>query len=288
MIIELLRNIKNQLTPISGDLAQADAELIIEQSLNISKAQLYTGCSIRVDKDDVARINTIVERHLQGEPLPYIFGRAYFYDREFFVSGDVLIPRPDTETLVEAVFKSEQNHQAAFIDLGTGSGILAAVLTAHRPAWSAVAVDVSLGALRAAARNVALADDRGGYPRQSVSLVCADMFDAIKPKKQFDFAVSNPPYIPSRQVEALDKSVADYEPRLALDGGGDGLDYYRVISKRAGMYLKDMGRAYLEIGYDQGDSIPTIFRSDGWTDIAVIKDLAGRDRVLTAVSPYRF
>jgi release factor glutamine methyltransferase len=270
---ELLRDIRARLTPSSGDLAQNDAEYIIEQSLNISKTRLYTDASVIIDDDGLARVNAITERHLRGEPLPYIFGKAYFYDREFFVNGDVLIPRPDTETLIETIINTEKDRPARFVDIGTGSGILAAVLTAHRPAWSAVAVDISYRALRTAARNT----------NKSVCLVCCDMMTAVKPHKRFDFVVSNPPYISSAQMEKLDGSVVNYEPHTALHGGDDGLYYYRMISDTAGMYLKDSGRVYLEIGYDQGESVPGIFRDGGWSDITVIKDLGGRDRVVTAV-----
>ena len=278
-INKLLRDIRTKLIPISDDLALADAENIIEQSLNINRTQLYTDTSIIISDDDLARINTIVERRLLGEPLPYILGKAYFYDREFFVNGDVLIPRPDTETLIETVINTEKNATAQFIDIGTGSGILAAVLTALRPVWSAVAIDISYRAARVAAQNI-----HHPSTNKNINLICSDMLTAIKPQKQFDFIVSNPPYISSPQMKTLDDSVAAYEPHTALHGGDDGLDYYRMISGAAKMYLKDRGRVYLEIGYDQGISVPGILVDDGWSDIVVIKDLASRDRVVTASS----
>jgi len=272
-INELLRDINTRLTPSLGDLALADAETIIEQSLNITRNQLYTDTSIVVNDDDLSSINKIIERRLRGEPLQYILGKAFFYDREFTVNPDVLIPRPDTETLVETVVNTEKNIPARFADIGTGSGILAAVLTALRPAWASVAVDVSFRALQTASRNLSA----------NVPLICCDMFSAIKPARRFDFIVSNPPYISSRQMETLDKSVSSYEPRAALHGGVDGLDFYRVISSSARMYLKEGGCVYLEIGYDQGESVPEIFLNDGWSEITVTKDLGGRDRVVRAV-----
>jgi release factor glutamine methyltransferase len=237
---------------------------------------------------------------MRGEPLPYIFGKAYFYDREFFVDGNVLIPRPDTETLVEAVINSEKNCPARFVDIGTGSGIIAAILTAHRPAWSAVAVDISSKALLIAKKNLPssnTAASRGQSPvhaeqsqspppQKNITLVCCDMLTALKPKSQFDFIVSNPPYISSTQMKTLDNSVINYEPHAALDGGGDGLDYYRRISSCAKMYLNGGGRVYLEIGYDQGGSVPEILRDGGWSGVTVIKDLGGRDRVVTAVKSF--
>ncbi|GBU21164.1 protein-(glutamine-N5) methyltransferase [Fibrobacteres bacterium R8-0-B4] len=270
---QLLIDIRNQLLQTFGDsiIADNEAVFIIEQSIGIAKEQIYLDRSICIDTNDIDRINTIVERRLCGEPLQYIFGKAYFYDREFFVNRDVLIPRPDTETLVDAVINTEKKAPAMFIDIGTGSGILAAVLTAHCSDWTAVAVDISFKALQTASRNL-----------NNIYLICSDMLSAIRADKRFDFIVSNPPYISSPQMKTLDKSVINYEPSLALCGGDDGLDYYRIISARAGMYLKDTGRIYLEIGFDQGVSVPNILRNDGWNDIAVIKDLAGRDRVAAA------
>jgi release factor glutamine methyltransferase len=275
-VLQLLREIHIRLMPMAGniDLARVDAETIIEHTLNISRTQLYAGFSRDVDSDELALIELIVGRRLRGEPLQYILEKAYFYDRFFFVDTNVLIPRPDTETLVEAVINTEKDTTARFIDIGTGSGIIAATLTAHRAAWTAIAVDISYKALQTASRNII---------NERCKLACCDMFGAIKPENQFDFIVSNPPYISSPQMSVLDKSVINHEPHAALHGGADGLDFYRVISDQAKMYLKDSGRIYLEIGYDQGESVPQIFRNDGgWGDITIIKDLGGKDRVVMA------
>jgi len=272
-ISDILHNIRKRL------LSENEAVSIIEYTLNISKERLYLDSSISIDNNDIDRINTIVERRLAGEPLQYIFGKAYFYDREFLVNRDVLIPRPDTEVLIDTVINTEKKRPAVFIDIGTGSGILAAVLTAYCHDWTAVAIDISFKALRTASRNV-------NHPiNKNINLICNDMLNAIKPEKRFDFIVSNPPYISSPQIKTLDKSVIDYEPHTALCGGDDGLDYYRIISTHAGTYLKDTGRIYLEIGFDQGESVPKILLNDGWKNINVIKDLAGRDRVVVATNP---
>ncbi|MDR2592344.1 MAG: peptide chain release factor N(5)-glutamine methyltransferase, partial [Chitinispirillales bacterium] len=236
---ELLIDIRNRLSNTLDDsiLADNEAVLIIEQSIGIIKERIYLDGSIRINTDDIDRINTIVERRQSGEPLQYIFGKAYFYDREFFVNNDVLIPRPDTEILVDTVINTEKKSPAMFVDIGTGSGILAAVLTAHCPDWTAVAVDISFKALQTASRNLFGDDDKS--INNNIHLICGDMLNAVKPERRFDFIVSNPPYISSPQMKSLDKSVSSYEPHLALYGGEDGLDYYRIISTRAKMYLKD-------------------------------------------------
>ncbi|MDR2729250.1 MAG: peptide chain release factor N(5)-glutamine methyltransferase, partial [Chitinispirillales bacterium] len=182
--------------------------------------------------------------------------------------------RPDTETLIEAVLNGEKDKKTAFFaDIGTGSGVLAAILTANNPEWNAAAADVSYNALKTASRNVS----------NRVKLICADMLSAFKPIQKFDFIVSNPPYISSAQMRTLDKSVYGYEPHGALFGGEDGLEFYREISLTAQAHLKDKGRIYLEIGYDQGDSVPRILHNDGWENITVTKDIEGRDRVVKAV-----
>jgi release factor glutamine methyltransferase len=289
IISELFIDIRNRLIQALGDstLADNEAVLIIEQSLGIAKERIYLDDSISINNDDIDRINTIIGRRQSGEPLQYIFGKAYFYDREFFVNNDVLIPRPDTEILADTVINAEKKRPAAFIDIGTGGGILAAVLTAHCSDWTAIAVDISFKALQTASRNF-FGDDINQPINKSMSnniyLICSDMLNAIKPDKRFDFIVSNPPYISSPQMKTLDKSVINYEPSIALCGGEDGLDYYRMISARAKMYLKDNGRIYLEIGFDQGESVPDILNNDGWDDVKIIKDLAGRDRVAVATN----
>jgi release factor glutamine methyltransferase len=283
MMGELLRSLRDRLAPSLGSFAPIDAEAIILESLNISKTRLYTDFSRDVNENDLTRINAILERRLKGEPLQYIFGKAYFYDREFFVNPDVLIPRPDTETLIETIINTEKDAPARFIDIGAGSGIISIILTAHQPAWKALAVDISYNSLRTAARNIRNNSISGNNTSNNILLICCDMLTAVKPQNQFDFIVSNPPYISSPQMETLGKNVVNYEPRTALHGGEDGLDYYRIISNSAKKYLKEGGRIYLEIGYDQGESVPKIFRGGGWGDIAVIQDLGGRNRVVTAI-----
>ncbi|MCL2690440.1 MAG: peptide chain release factor N(5)-glutamine methyltransferase [Chitinispirillia bacterium] len=273
-VAELLRKLSKELTPLTGELAQSDAELIIEYSLNIPRIKIYTESTRIITNDELSRIESVLKRRLESEPLQYIFGKAYFYDREFIVNRDVLIPRPDTETLIETILNDEKGKKDAFfVDIGTGSGIIPTILTANNPLWNAIAIDISIDALKTASKNVS----------NRVKLLCADMLGAFKSTKKFDFIVSNPPYISSSQMNTLDKSVYNYEPHSALFGGDDGLRFYREISSKSPSYIKDGGRIYLEIGYDLGESVPQILRDDGWRNIIVIKDLAGRDRVVKAV-----
>lgn len=271
-VAETLRRIQARLRPVLGELAGADAELILQYILDQSRTELYVSSTKELDTETVIRIDEVVQRRLNHEPLQYILEKAFFFDRDFEVNPKVLIPRPDTETLIEAVLGAEPNELRSFADIGTGSGILASVLTEQRPVWTAFGVDISPEALKTAARNCG----------PKVKLLCADMLSAFKPEKLFDFIISNPPYISARDMAQLDRSVAQFEPHLALYGGEDGLDFYRTLSRTAPKHLVENGRIYLEIGYDQGESVPDLLRRDGWTGISVQNDLANRPRVVKA------
>ncbi|MFP4014516.1 MAG: peptide chain release factor N(5)-glutamine methyltransferase [Chitinispirillaceae bacterium] len=271
-VAEALRSIQARLHPVLGELAGPDAELILQHILNQSRTELYVSSTKELDTETVGRIGKIVERRLNHEPLQYILERAFFFDREYLVNPRVLIPRPDTETLIEEVLSTEPDEPRRFADIGTGSGILASVLTGQRPTWTAVGVDISPDALETAARNCG----------PEVKLLCADMLSAFNQEKLFDFIISNPPYISARDMARLDRSVAQYEPHLALYGGEDGLDFYRILSRTAPKHLVENGRLYLEIGYDQGESVPDLFRRDGWAGVSVQHDLAKRPRVVKA------
>jgi release factor glutamine methyltransferase len=190
------------------------------------------------------------------------------------VCSSDLIPRPDTETLVEQVLHAEDEGALRFADVGTGSGIVAAILTEQRPAWAAVASDISLQALAVAAAN-----RRSGR----VALVCCDLLDAVAGGRRFDFIVSNPPYISTGDIGGLDESVRNFEPRRALDGGADGLDFYRRFARELPRFLVPGGRLYCEIGCDQAQAVAGIFAPDaGWNGLQLFRDLAGRWRVMRA------
>jgi release factor glutamine methyltransferase len=270
-ISDALVFIKDQLSPVSGDSAQAEAELILEHVLNCSRSEVYERRDNSITQSILSEIKLILKRRLLHEPLPYIFGKVYFHSREFIVDNHVLIPRPDTETLVEAILHNENGKDIAFLEIGVGSGAISAVLAQERPRWHCFATDISLHALFLAKRNCP----------DTVHLACSDVFASIKPENSFDFIVSNPPYISEPEMAGLDASVKDYEPLQALFGGKDGLDFYRVFASQAGSFLKRGGRIYCEIGYEQGESAKTVFSShQGWKNVEVFRDLAGRTRVV--------
>jgi release factor glutamine methyltransferase len=274
--IEILHRIQEKLSAVSGEFALPEAERILTFLLDCSRSEPYLPQKKELRAEISKKIQSIIKRRLKDEPLAYILGSAYFYNREFMVTPDVLIPRPDTEILVEEVLKNEKSGDCRFLDMGTGSGCIAAVLAQQNPAWKAAATDISMAALKIARKNCP----------ENVPLVCGDRLSAIK--ALFDFIVTNPPYIKSSVLPTLDKSVCGFEPLTALDGGPDGLDFYRYLSTKAPLLLKERGRIYCEIGYDQGNDVPAIFEKSGWKSISVTKDLGNRPRVLRAVSSRTF
>jgi release factor glutamine methyltransferase len=268
-ISEALLFLKNQLSLVSGESALFEAELILQHVLNCSRSELYIQHNNLISKALQLEFDKILERRKHHEPLPYILGKAYFHSKEFIVNKDVLIPRPDTEILVETILETEKKRNCLFLEIGIGSGAISAILLQERPDWQCIGTDISLSALRVAKQTCP----------DNVSLVCCDLFASIKPKKHFDFIVSNPPYISASEMAGLETSVRDFEPIIALDGGNDGLDFYRAFASQAGIFLKPGGALYCEIGYSQKDSVRTIFSSQGWEEIKIINDLAGRPRV---------
>jgi release factor glutamine methyltransferase len=274
-ITQTLRFIQEKIAAVSGEFALPEAERILTFLFECSRSELYLSLQKKLPAVMTGLIQAIADRRAHDEPLAYILGSAYFYNREFIVTPDVLIPRPDTEILVEEVLKNEKNGACRFLDLGTGSGCIAAVLTGQNPGWKALANDISSAALHVAGKNCP----------ENVLRVCCDRLSAIKTR--FDFIVSNPPYIKSTVLPTLDKSVRGFEPLAALDGGPDGLEFYRYLADASAPLLKERGRIYCEIGFDQGNDAPAIFEKSGWCCVKVVKDNAGHPRVVRAIKGKR-
>ncbi|MBN1761017.1 MAG: peptide chain release factor N(5)-glutamine methyltransferase [Chitinispirillaceae bacterium] len=269
---DIVRRTAARLHDTYGELKVPYAERLLEHVLQCTRSELYLRRKHLPDEDRLREIDRIVERCRAREPLDYILGTSFFYTREFEVSPAVLLPRPDTEVLVEQVLAGEEEEQLLFADIGTGSGIIVAVLTEERIRWRGVGIDCSEAALKVARRNVR---------SERVGLLCADIFSALKKGLLFDFIVSNPPYIPTITMKTLDRSVRDFEPCGALDGGSDGLDFYRWIANDAPSYLKPGGRVYCEIGFDQEFVIRDIFSVAPWNKFHCTCDLAGHPRVIS-------
>jgi release factor glutamine methyltransferase len=266
------------------DQPRLSAELLLSHVLGIARIQLYTGYDRVVGEKHLAQFRDLVRRAGEQEPIAYLTGKAHFFSLEFSVNRDVLIPRPDTETLVENVLQTAR-HQPGLeaprvLDLCTGSGCIAATIARNIKASMVVAIDISEKAAAVARQNI---EQLGLTDR--VSIEVGDLFDPIKKMvdaRPFDLIVANPPYIASDQLPTLDKSVRDYEPMLALDGGPDGLAIHRCILNKAPDHLATNGRIFLEIAFDQGTPAKELATSfETYTDIRILKDFGGRDRVLT-------
>ena len=268
-----MRETTAKLTGVLGEHALPYTERIFEHLLGCSRTDLYLTSNRDFDSRFKERLSSIVRRCLEHEPLDYIFGASYFFNREFVVSPPVMLPRPDTELLVEQVLYREETDGRIFADIGTGSGIIACILTEQRPQWRGVGIDISEVALSVAQRN--LTSDR-------VRLVCADLLSAVTAERCFDFIVCNPPYIRTADIANLDESVSRFEPHGALDGGADGLDCYRRIAREAPVRLKAGGALYGEIGYDQEEAARLIFSDPPWQAFQCHRDLAGNPRVIIA------
>jgi release factor glutamine methyltransferase len=269
----------------SLDSPRLCAELLLSHVLSVPRIKLYTDYERPLTEQQLASMRALVQRAAEQEPIAYLTGRAHFFNLEFEVTRDVLIPRPDTETLVENVLQLAR-HQAGFetprvLDLCTGSGCVACAIAHHLKSATVFATDISPGAVEVARRNVERLKlaDRVTVAEGDLFASLADVVD----RRPFDLIVSNPPYIPTAQVEALDRSVREYEPLAALDGGLDGLSIHRRILAEAPDRLVPGGRLYLEIAFDQGELATQVAAEHrGFDDVRLLKDYGGRDRVLTA------
>ena len=223
---------------------------------------------------------SMIEKRRRRCPLQQILGSQEFMGLEFYVNQHVLIPRQDTETLVELVLEQQKNQEIRLLDLCTGSGCIAVSLAVKGGYRQVMAADISEEALKVARRNW----ERLRPENQEMKFFQGDLFDALeKDTETFDVITANPPYIPTEVIRGLEPEVRDHEPMLALDGTADGLHFYRRIAAEAGRWLRPGGRIYLEIGYDQGEAVSGLLAEAGFTEIQVVKDLPGKDRVVAAV-----
>jgi len=283
-IREMLAEGKTQLKSSSVDTPALDAELLLGDVLRKSRAELLVHENVPVSETDRERFLSLVSRRKNGECVAYILGRKEFWGLEFSVNPHVLVPRPDTETLVEAALeylshrtfgsRRKESH-VTLLDLCTGSGALAIALKNERPFLRVSASDISPDALETARLN---ADRLLGHTSDAVRFIQSDLFRNIHDR--FDIIVSNPPYIPSGEISALPPEVRR-EPQLALDGGGDGLELIRKIIAQAGKHLLPGGVLLLEAASGQMPSISALFKASGFDGIKIYKDLAGMDRVIS-------
>ena len=259
--------------------ARGEAREIVGRVLGLTREEMVGRGTDGVAAEDLGEINAVLERRLAGEPLDNIIGEREFHGRPFRVTPDVLSPRDDTEVLVRCALEWMATVEAPrLLDLGTGTGAIAVTLLAERADASAMAVDISPRALLVAKGNA-----RRHGVADRLDLVEGSWFDDVEGR--FDLILSNPPYITDAAMRELDREVADYDPALALAGGPDGLDAYRVIVAEARAHLQPGAPLLVEIGYDQGESVPELLRAAGFQHVRVEKDLAQNDRVVIGFAP---
>ncbi len=255
-----------------------DARLLVEAAADATRADIVTDPYRALSPEQEARLEDYVSRRARREPVSHILGRKGFWKIMLSVTKDVLTPRPDTEVIVDEVLKAFPEGMAfQMLDLGVGSGAILLSVLAERPAAKGLGIDISEDALAVARDNAA----NLGLARQ-VALLRGDWTAGLG-DASFDLVVSNPPYIATKVIETLDPEVRDHEPRLALDGGPDGLDAYRLLAPETLRVLKPGGVFAVEIGYDQKDAVEALFRDAGAAEVRTVLDLGNRDRVVTGV-----
>ncbi len=270
------RGWRDVLTRLGFASAALDAKLLTGHALGLSSLDLAIRENDRVAEADAARVAELIRRRMSGESVARIIGSREFYGLPFVLNEATLEPRPDTELLVDLALGALPAG-GRLLDLGTGTGCIPIAILANQPDATAVAVDLSGRALEAA-RDNAIAN--GVVER--LSLLHGSWFEPLQPGQTFDLITSNPPYITSAVVETLEPEVKDFDPRLALDGGPDGLAPYRIIAAEAAGWLNPGGHLMVEIGYDQGAAVSALLLEAGFEDVAVHRDLNGLDRVVSA------
>ena len=250
--------------------AALNAWYLLQMVCKIERSYYYVHGEEDITQDAQKEYEIAVQKRAEHIPLQYIIGEQEFMGLRFKVNSNVLIPRQDTETLVEQVLKIVKPGMKV-LDLCTGSGCVLISVLKNAPELTGMGSDISKTALLVAKENAKLHEVDAEWVR-------SDLFDNIT--ETFDVIMANPPYIPTGEILSLMPEVRDFEPENALDGGADGLDFYRKIAGQVKDYLNPGGYVYMEIGYDQGEAVSELMRNAGFTEVEVIKDLARNDRVV--------
>lgn len=299
-IQRLLNWITGYFTDKGIDSPRLSAELLLSHVLDLTRIELYTQFDKPVEQQQLHRLHALVKRAGRKEPVAYLIGRTEFYSLQLSITPDCLIPRPETELLVgraveflrnrassnhSALEQAESGHTRAaaqsVCDLCTGSGCIAVAIAGNFPQARIIATDISDAALRVAAENV-----RKHELQQRITLLQGDLFEPLIRQldtAQFDLIVCNPPYVSAPEFETLDKNVRDYEPKIALLAGTDGLDVYRRIVDQVDRFLKPDAAIMLETGYAQGPDVKALLeRTGAFEEITIEKDSHNNDRIVTA------
>lgn len=284
-VLEVIQRSTEFLAKRGVDSPRLQVELLLAHVLGMPRLKLYLNFDRTLRPAELEAMRFCVKRRGQREPLQHIVGTTSFCGVELRVTPDVLVPRPETEELAEQAWKLLESHgtsEAAptVLDFGTGSGCLAIVLALKCPAVNLYALDISSSALQIARQN---ATRHGVLDR--IQFVEGDGLGALPFGPRFDLMVANPPYIPTPVIPMLDPEVRDFDPRVALDGGKDGLDFYRRLSVEAPPFCQSGGQLMVELGDEQAPAASQLFAESGWTVERILPDLAGKPRILIARRP---
>ena len=282
-VLEVIRRSAEFFEKKGVDSPRLQAELLLGHLLQVPRMQLYLNFERELAPAELDAFRELVKRRGQREPLQQIVGSTSFCGLEISVTRDVLVPRPETELLAEQAcvllteLASSTAPQPMALDFGTGSGCVVAALAHKCPAARFMAVDVSAQALKVARENASRHD-----LAERIQFVQGSGFEALPAGMHFDLIVSNPPYIPSGDLAGLQPEVRDFEPREALDGGPDGLDFYRRFAAEAGAWLRTSGKIMLEFGDEQAPALRKIFEQQNWIVERIVEDYTQRPRILIA------
>ena len=291
-IQKLLNWITQRFTDKAIDSPRLSAELLLSHVVGLKRIELYTQFDKPVAKQQLDKLHDLVKRAGQNEPVAHLIGKTEFYSLQLNVTSDCMIPRPETELLVERAieFLRTRTGTQLVCDLCTGCGCIAVAIAKNFPDANIIATDISDAALNVAAKNI-----EKHQLGDRIKLLCGDLFDPVVPQldvgklvldsdRGFDLIVCNPPYVSAAEYEKLDENVKAYEPRLALYAGQDGLDIYRRIIEKVDQFLKPDAALMLEIGYAQGQAVRELLEQTGnFSEITIEKDFHNNDRIAIAI-----
>lgn len=256
-----------------------DAELLLGDAIGLDRIHLIIDGDRPLDTNELSRFRDLIKRRRTGEPVAYILGQREFYGLAIAVDRHVLIPRPDTEILVETALKRTQEiEDGRALDLCTGSACVALVLAKRRPNWEITATDIAADAIEVARKN---AERLGLLDR--IRLLVGDLTEPLAADERFHLITANPPYIPAGDIPGLDPGIRDFEPKLALDGGADGLRVTRRIIEAAPRLLEPGGVLAVEVGFDQGPRAEELMEAAGFTDVERARDYGRHERVVSGL-----
>ncbi|MDA9904371.1 peptide chain release factor N(5)-glutamine methyltransferase [Hyphomicrobiales bacterium] len=275
LLSELQKKITKILAEGGIETNSLDARIILREIFNFDEKELILNSDLILSESKISKVQKIITRRLNFEPVSKIFGKRDFYNSTFSISDDVLDPRPETENIVEIAnnFILEKGYES-FIDLGTGSGCIILSILKENKNLTAVGVDISIDAI-----NIAKKNSKDMNLEKRSSFLVSNWLSSVY--NSYDLIISNPPYIPSDEIITLSKTVKNFDPLISLDGGQDGLECYKEIAQDINRVINKNGRVILEIGYNQANDVIKIFESKEFKLLKIYNDINGLNRILT-------